>query len=210
MRASARSLLPLLVVAALLGSMCPPAIGFRAVPLIGIKQHITPIHNNPISRHNQHLHITINTTLLLSSPDDDIPNEKSQEREKMSGQVPPADISQKRMDPLFASLTRIDEPTFTDETTRPVPLFGEVTVSGDLIVLLPAAVISILGLIFSIVVAFNSGDAFVEESSQVELTEMKNAPTVVVEEGRCRGLCSSQDEDLDGLRSFMGSFSKKD
>lgn len=126
-----------------------------------------------------------------------------------TGQAPPADTSQKRMDPLIASLTRIDEPTPANVPTVNAPLFGEVPADGNLALLVPAAAIGVLGFIFSIVVAFNSRDTIVQELSRVELPEMKYTPTVV-EEGQCRGLCSSQDEDLDGLRNFMESISRKD
>ena len=79
---------------------------------------------------------------------------------------------------------------------------------GNLALLVPAAAIGILGFIFSIVVAFSSRDAIVKEFSQVELPKMEYTPTKVVE-GECRGLCSSQDEDLDGLRNFMEGISNR-
>lgn len=71
------------------------------------------------------------------------------------------------------------------------------------------AAISVLGFIFSIVVAFNSRDAIGREFSRMEIPEMKYTPTVV-EEGKCRGICSSQAEDFEGLRNFMESISRKD
>jgi hypothetical protein len=120
----------------------------------------------------------------------------------------PATSRRKQIDPLIASLTRIDEPTPANVPMRSVPLFGEVPADGNLALLLPAAGIAILGFMFSIVVAFNAKDEIVSELSKVELPKMEYIPTVV-EEGTCRGLCSSQEDDLDGLRTFMESISKK-
>jgi hypothetical protein len=116
--------------------------------------------------------------------------------------------SQQKLDPLIASLTRIDEPTPANVPMRSVPLFGEVPADGNLALLLPAAGIAILGFLFSIVVAFNARDEIVSELSKVELPKMEYTPTKV-EEGKCRGLCSSQEDDLDGLRNFMEGISRK-
>jgi len=158
---------------------------------------------------------------------DEIPNNNSQEKEMMEAasreeqfrqgvqdginklQSDPSNApKQQKMDPLIASLTRIDEGTPANVPTRQVPLFGEVPADGNLALLVPAAAIGILGFIFSIVVAFSSRDAIVKEFSQVELPKMEYTPTKVVE-GECRGLCSSQDEDLDGLRNFMEGISNR-
>lgn len=116
--------------------------------------------------------------------------------------------SQQKLDPLIASLTRIDEPTPANVPMRSVPLFGEVPADGNLALLLPAAGIAVLGFLFSIVVAFNARDEIVSELSKVELPKMEYTPTKV-EEGKCRGLCSSQEDDLDGLRNFMEGISRK-
>lgn len=218
MRTSA-SLLPLAAVVALLGSIVTPTFGFHALPSVGVKKHGVTKCGNFIALRYQHR--SAKTLLLLLSSPDDSSKRNSQEDEMMeqasrdqefrrvaqeSGQLPPSDTSQKRMDPLIASLTRIDEPTPGNVPTTSVPLFGEVPADGTLGLLVPAAAISVLGFIFSIVVAFNSKDAIVQEMSKVELPEMKYTETVV-KEGQCRGLCSSQDDDLDGLRNFMESIS---
>lgn len=125
----------------------------------------------------------------------------SVEQDRMAEQPP-------RLDPLIASLTRIDEPIPPDVPTRNVPLFGEVPADGNLALLVPAAAISILGFLFSIVVAFNSREALLQEVSSIDLPKMEYKETVV-REGECRGLCSSQDDDLDGLRNFMEGLSRK-
>ena len=61
---------------------------------------------------------------------------------------------------------------------------------GNLVLLIPAANISVLGFTFNIVVAFNSWDSIVQEMSKVELTKMEYTP-MVVNEGKCQGLCSN-------------------
>ena len=133
---------------------------------------------------------------------DQIQNEQV-EREQMDK----LEASQPRVDPLIASLTRIDEPVPDNVPMVQAPLIGEIPADGSLALLVPAAAISVLGFIFSIVVAFNSRDEIVREVGQVKIPEMKYTPTVV-EEGKCRGLCSSQEQDLDGLRNFMEGLRK--
>ncbi|KAL3781218.1 hypothetical protein HJC23_003535 [Cyclotella cryptica] len=120
---------------------------------------------------------------------------------------PPAQPRRQTLDPLVASLTRIDDPIPSNTPTTNVPLIGEIPADGNLALFVPAAAIGVLGFIFSIVVAFNAKDAIVQELSQVELPKMEYTPTVV-EEGVCRGLCSSQESDLEGLRGFMQNLAK--
>ena len=136
--------------------------------------------------------------------------EESSEAAAPMSSIPqqPAANKGKKLDPLIASLTRIDEPTPANVPMQRVPLLGEVPADGNLALLIPAAGIAILGFIFSIVVAFNARDELVSEFSKVEIPKMEYKPTVVVE-GECRGLCSNQDEDVDGLRNFMEGISKK-
>ncbi len=125
----------------------------------------------------------------------------------LSSQLPPISQKKRTIDPLVASLTRIDEPTPNNVPIVQTPLLGEIPADGNLALLAPAAGIAILGFIFSIVVAFNSKDAFVEELSAIELPKMEYTPTVV-EDGKCRGLCADQEKDLEGLRGFMDSLGK--
>jgi hypothetical protein len=201
--------------------LCTPTFGF----------HVDPNLVPPMS-HNRHAvqpfhrrHFITSTRRLLSTDDELLSNKNSREEEMMdqvlmeqqfqriqreSSQLPSeaAPQQQQRIDPLIASLTRIDEPTPNNVPMVQVPLFGEIPADGTLGLLAPAAAIGILGFIFSIVVAFNSRDSIVEGFSSVELPKMEYSPTVV-EEGKCRGLCSSQAEDLDGLRNFMESISRR-
>lgn len=186
-----------------------PAFGFRVSSSIS-----TYIKHCNLARHDQHHDHCSITTLLLSSPDglpDNIPQEEpdeisqSQTEPRILQQTPPTYASRQRQDPLIASLTRIDEPT----PTTNIPIFGEIPADGNLGLLVPAAAIAVLGFVFSIVVAFSSRDVIVQELSKVDLPEMKYKPTVV-KEGQCRGLCSNQKDDLDGLRNFMESISKRE
>lgn len=183
---AARSYLTLSVLVVILGTLVTPTFAFRAASSIGIKKHGASITLNIATRQGQHVHRRT-TALHLSSPDQNPDNNK-------------------KVDPLIASLTRNDESTPTK--TRTVPLFGEVT-EDDFKALAPVVAIGVLGFLFSIVVAFNSMDSLGQQLSKVTIPEVKYTPTVV-KEGECRGLCSNQDQDLDGLRNFMESISRKD
>ena len=105
--------------------------------------------------------------------------------------MPPIDSLQKHIDTPTASLTHINEPTPMNIPTVQVPLFGEIPVDGNLVLLIPVANISVLGSIFSIVVTSNSRDSIIQEMSKLELMKMEYTPTVV-DEGKCQGLCSNQ------------------
>lgn len=125
--------------------------------------------------------------------------------------VPPP-TPQKRLDPLVASVTRMDPNTANSETKN-VPFFGEVAVDGGLTVLVPAAVIAVVGFIMSIVVALNSSDTIVNNlthlSDDVNAAALAKTNVVPDVAGGCRGLCSSQDEQLESMRVVMQGFAKK-
>lgn len=95
--------------------------------------------------------------------------------------------------------------------TANLPLFGEVSVDGSLLVLIPVAVIAIGGFILSIIVAFNSQDQIMDQINQVTDSVTKTAVEKVNQQydpNECRGLCSDQQQDLDGLRKFMEGLKK--
>ena len=208
-----------MVVAVLLATLYTPTLAFTVGrSSIAKKMHVQHSNFDITQQHQRH-------TATSSALNQEIPNNNSQEKEMMDAALREEQFRQgvqqginnlqsmpensprpQKIDPLIASLTRIDEPTPSNVPTRQVPLFGEVPADGNLALLVPAAAIGLLGFLFSIVVAFNSRDAIVQELSQVELPEMKYTPTKV-EEGKCRGLCSSQDEDLNGLKNFMEGIS---
>lgn len=111
------------------------------------------------------------------------------------------------MDPLIASLTSPGPPPKEGTKTTNIPLLGEIPIDGSLLVLAPAAVIAVVGFLASIVVGINSRDAIVDT-----LTTLNPPPpkaSVVVPDGTCRGICSTQQEDLDGLRALMESISNR-
>jgi hypothetical protein len=138
------------------------------------------------------------------------PEASSPEMVSPSVPTPPPPVPPKRMDPLMATLTRMD-PATANAPTKNVPLFGEVPVDGGLTVLVPAAVIAVLGFIFSIVVAVNSQDELVRTFSQVTdgvSQQVAQQPNKAYDPNVCRGLCSSQEQDLEGLRAVMESLRK--
>ena len=123
---------------------------------------------------------------------------------------PPA-VRQQRMDPLMASLTRDTSGSSPDQPMQNIPLFGEIPADGTLLLLAPAAVFAVLGFIYSIVIAFNSSDAIVDSVLQAGDSIAQTASTRnnrVYDKNVCRGLCSSQQQDLDGMRNFMESITR--
>lgn len=118
---------------------------------------------------------------------------------------PPA-VRQKRMDPLMASLTRDDSGATPDGPTQTVPFLGEIPADGTMLLLAPAVAFAILGFGFSFVIAFNSADQIVDSIAQTgdSLAQTaKNRNNRVYDKNVCRGLCSSQEQDIDGMRNFM-------
>jgi hypothetical protein len=109
-----------------------------------------------------------------------------------------APMPPKRIDPLLASLTR-NNPA-PKAPTRTFPILGEVVMDKSSILIVPAVAFGVLGLLTSIYVGINNVDAFTEALKQNAY--LQSAPSAPVGEG-CRGICSSQEADLDGLRVFM-------
>eukprot|EP00567_Pseudictyota_dubia_P012186 CAMPEP_0197438690 /NCGR_PEP_ID=MMETSP1175-20131217/5609_1 /TAXON_ID=1003142 /ORGANISM="Triceratium dubium, Strain CCMP147" /LENGTH=175 /DNA_ID=CAMNT_0042968467 /DNA_START=169 /DNA_END=696 /DNA_ORIENTATION=+ len=128
-----------------------------------------------------------------------------------SGYIPnsPPPAVKPRLDPLVASLTRMDPETAGAETTN-VPLIGEIPKDGSIVPLGAAASIAVIGFIFSINIALSSKDAILAEMK--ETTDVMSAPpvmkTVPSKDDGCRGLCGSQEQDLDNLRGIMGKLAK--
>lgn len=142
------------------------------------------------------------------------PSQEPEEPEVPSNPPPPPRPPPQRrrsLDPLVASLTRSDDPSAQSTKTVKAPLFGEVPIDGSLVVLAPALVIGLVGFVMSIYVAINSQDAISDALSQVsnEINQAAVSKTnVVPADGSCRGLCSSQDQDLENLASFLNTFRK--
>ena len=144
------------------------------------------------------------------SSDESIPESENMPLpdERSATPPPPPPVPKKRLDLLMASLTRMDEATANAPTTS-VPFLGEIPADGSLVVLLPAAGIAVLGFIFSIVVAANSGDQLVEAlngAGQDLADKVAAQPNQTYDPSICRGLCAPNDSDIDGLKNLMESF----
>jgi hypothetical protein len=119
----------------------------------------------------------------------------------------------RRMDPLLATLTRTDPSADTSKTVK-APLFGEVAIDGSLVVLVPAIVLGLAGFVMSFNIALNSQDAIVDSLSQLsnQVTAAAVAKTnnlAPIDGSSCRGICSTQETDLESLKTFMQGFSNK-
>lgn len=157
----------------------------------------------------------------MSLPTSSAQRQQQQEPETPAPYVPPPPtptqnspsvVRQQSMDPLMASLTRDDSSNASsDQPTQNVPLFGEIPADGTLLLLGPAVVFSFLGFIYSIVIAFNSSDqiasSVMQAGESVSQTAV-NRNNKVYDKNICRGLCSSQQEDLDGMRNFMEAITR--
>jgi hypothetical protein len=114
------------------------------------------------------------------------------------------------MDPLVRSLTRMDDEAMSKNApTTKIPLFGEVALDRSLFLFVPAAIFAVLGFVMSITVIMNSGDAIVNSlASTATTTTTDSTTTPAPSRSDCRGICSSQEQDLEGLRNFMTNFRK--
>ena len=174
------------------------------VALMTSKRHAHHHHHH----HGRPLHV------LNAEEDDENEERLSLPTQPISPPVvrsnsPPPVRNVERMDPLMASLTRDNRDPA--QVTRDIPLFGEVSTDG-LKLLIPATIFAVLGFILSIVVAVKSTDQIAGTFSTVAdsvVQSAKNQPNQVYDANTCRGLCSNQQDDIDGLRRFMESITKK-
>ena len=107
-----------------------------------------------------------------------------------------------KVDPLIASLTRMDEATQMAPTVQ-VPVWGELILDRSLFVLLPIALFAVGGLLLSIQVATHSVDAI------VDATANSAASSSIPDPEACRGLCSDQEQSYYGLQTFMNKLAGK-
>ena len=121
----------------------------------------------------------------------------------------------KQLDPLLVSLTRMD--TTSTSPTKTVPLLGEIEMDGSLLVLIPAVVIAVVGFVMSLIIAFTSRDAIVDSLTQqgdnaaaAAASLANNIDTLSTPPfNTCRGICSSQETDLQSLKLVMDNIFKK-
>jgi hypothetical protein len=107
-----------------------------------------------------------------------------------------------------ATLTRTDtgklgsSASSQQQPSTDLPVFGEVTLDKSLFIVVPIVAAAVLGLVTSVYVLANSGDAFVDA-----MAAAANAVPQATEE--CRGLGSSQQEDLESLKVVMNAMAGK-
>ena len=148
------------------------------------------------------VHFPAKTSLILRAAEEDDIRETT---------FPPKDDDNETLDPLIMSLTRNDQISQEKSVTN-MPLFGEIAIDGSLVVLVPALVIGIVGFAMSFVILLNSQDSIVDSLNQLsqDATAAAAAKTnMAAPLGQgCRGLCSNQDENLQGLEQFMQGIGK--
>jgi len=114
----------------------------------------------------------------------------------------------KRLDPLLASLTRMDPQAGADKPTTTIPFLGEVNMDKTLFIALPTVTFALLGFFSFFMVAMNSGDAVVDAVNEWNENLLNPTPKEL-DPNQCRGLCSSQESDMEGLRIFMNTLGGK-
>lgn len=102
----------------------------------------------------------------------------------------------------------MDETTARADTVQ-VPLWGELILDKSLFVLLPLAAFAVGGILLSLYILLNSGDAFVDALAENAVLQSTTPTPATTNADSCRGLCSSQEQDLEGLRSYMSRFAKQ-
>ena len=84
----------------------------------------------------------------------------------------------------------------------------------SLFVFLPLLGFGVGGILLSLYIVFNSGDALVDAMAENAVWQSsgggggESITTTVDSPAACRGLCSSQEQDLQGLREYMSRFAK--
>jgi hypothetical protein len=116
-------------------------------------------------------------------------------------------VVRRNLDPLVASLTRMDDET-RNAKRMTIPIWGELILDKSLMVFIPVALFAVIGFGMSIYVAVNSQDAIVDvlmDASSPEYLKGVSASTDV-DLNACRGLCGSQNDNLEALRGIMSGF----
>ena len=85
----------------------------------------------------------------------------------------------------------------------------EVSIDGSLLVVLPAIGIALLGIITTVMVVANSSDPILAPPGTNEAAQSEGRMLDNEVDQLCRGFCSSQEEQLDKMRSFMNNIPTK-
>jgi hypothetical protein len=114
-----------------------------------------------------------------------------------------------QLDPLFLAVTKMDPQTQNAERIS-LPIWGELILDRSLFVFLPIALFALGGIFLSFYVLINSSDTFV--NAIIDTSMKQSIPTSsssLPDSDSCRGLCSSQAQDLEGLSSYMNRLGRK-
>ena len=169
------------------------------------------------NNNNNNIRNKIKILQLNSSPENNDDNQQQPEAAPPPPPPPPPQLRPpppavpmtriERQDPLIASLTRdnSEKNSSSSQQVMTVPFFGEIDQEG-LYLLVPAFGFALIGFVYSIVVAFQSSEQIVSSLSQS--VQDINPTKRVYDKNVCRGLCSSQQDDLDGMKSFMEAITR--
>jgi hypothetical protein len=157
-------------------------------------------------RHKE-CHSTRPLTLHMTGYSDNIEEDSSGDTSEIRAKEtrnPPLTPPQQRpkLDPLFLAVTKMDPQTGRARSVE-VPIWGELILDRSLFVLLPIFVFAVGGVLLSVYVLLNSGDTFVDAIVENSFQQSIPPSASSMNDEGCRGLCSSQAQDLEGLRSFM-------
>jgi len=145
------------------------------------------------------VHSQQSASILRSTPDEiDEQQQQMIPPPEMNMANAPPPVQQPRMDPLMASLTRIDPETAVSSETS----------EREKKLLYPALGFAAIGFFASLFMTVQSMDTISAKLQQS--TEVLSQPPVMNKQyaDTCRGLCSSQDQQLEDMRSFMNKFAK--
>jgi hypothetical protein len=109
------------------------------------------------------------------------------------------------LDPLVRAVTRSDGPASTTASSVSIPVLGSLELDRSLFLLVPLIGFAVGGILLSLYILVNSGDAIVQSVAESTATR---ATTTIDSGAACRGLCSSQQQDLEGLRTYMNNLGK--
>jgi hypothetical protein len=189
-----------------------PLIAYLTTLLLSAEAFTISRYSSEATRPALNTFPSIPSIALYATNSDNPEKDKEAESTKPSSPPPPManPVPQRtRMDPLVASLTRSDSAPDQDAPILKVPLLGEVTLDKTLFVLLPVVAFAVLGGLASIYVAANSGDAVSQAWDAYETAISSPAGSKLVDPNVCRGLCSDQDRDLQGLANYMNNIAGK-